>query len=152
MAPAQPQPDGAAALGALRASRRSGHNLEQALRATRQTVRRLANPGFYVTAMIARWRAPRLSPPGLEVLAGEGRERRRQHDGEVRDRPEREVGAAGLRAAEGPELDRQTGEAAALRGDPVERVLVEVLEGKRPRRSVGDRLERVRVERQRRTV
>lgn len=49
---------GASALGALRASRRSGHDLEEALRATHETVRRLGNPDFYVTALIARWRAP----------------------------------------------------------------------------------------------
>jgi serine phosphatase RsbU (regulator of sigma subunit) len=48
---------GAAALGALRAARRSGHDLEQALRATHETVRRLGNPDFYVTALVARWRA-----------------------------------------------------------------------------------------------
>ena len=49
---------GAAALGALRASRRSGHNLEQALLATHQTVHGLGNPEFHVTALVARWRAP----------------------------------------------------------------------------------------------
>jgi serine phosphatase RsbU (regulator of sigma subunit) len=48
---------GAAALGALRAARRSGHDLEQALEAVDETVRRLANPDFYVTALVARWRA-----------------------------------------------------------------------------------------------
>ncbi len=48
---------GAAALGALRAARRSGHNLEQALEIMHDTVRRLGNPDFYVTALIARWRA-----------------------------------------------------------------------------------------------
>ena len=48
---------GAAALGALRASRRSGHDLEQALRSTHETVRLLGNADFYVTALIARWRA-----------------------------------------------------------------------------------------------
>jgi serine phosphatase RsbU (regulator of sigma subunit) len=48
---------GAAALGALRAARRSGHDLEQALEATHETVRRLANPDFFVTALVARWRA-----------------------------------------------------------------------------------------------
>jgi serine phosphatase RsbU (regulator of sigma subunit) len=48
---------GAAALGALRAARRSGHDLEQALHATHETVRRLGNPDFHVTALIARWRA-----------------------------------------------------------------------------------------------
>jgi serine phosphatase RsbU (regulator of sigma subunit) len=48
---------GAAALGALRAARRSGHDLEQALEAMHQTVRRLGNPDFHVTALIARWRA-----------------------------------------------------------------------------------------------
>ncbi|MGI8721060.1 MAG: SpoIIE family protein phosphatase [Geodermatophilaceae bacterium] len=49
---------GAAALGALRAARRSGHNLEQALLSTHQTVLRLGNPEFHVTALMARWRAP----------------------------------------------------------------------------------------------
>ena len=48
---------GAAALGALRAARRSGENLEGALRATHETVRRLANPDFFVTALVARWHA-----------------------------------------------------------------------------------------------
>jgi serine phosphatase RsbU (regulator of sigma subunit) len=48
---------GAAALGALRAARRSGHDLEEALQAVDETVRRLANPEFYVTALVARWRA-----------------------------------------------------------------------------------------------
>ena len=48
---------GAAALGAVRAARRSGHGLEQALQATHETVRRLGNPDFYVTALVARWRA-----------------------------------------------------------------------------------------------
>jgi serine phosphatase RsbU (regulator of sigma subunit) len=48
---------GAAALGALRAARRSGHDLEQALVAMQETVRRLDNPDFYVTALVARWRA-----------------------------------------------------------------------------------------------
>ena len=48
---------GAAALGALRAARRSGHDLEQALQTMHETVRRLENPDFYVTALVARWRA-----------------------------------------------------------------------------------------------
>jgi serine phosphatase RsbU (regulator of sigma subunit) len=48
---------GAAALGALRAARRSGHDLEQAVRATHETVRILGNPDFYVTALVGRWRA-----------------------------------------------------------------------------------------------
>ena len=48
---------GAAALGALRAARRSGHNLQQALLAMHQTVGHLGNPDFYVSALIARWRA-----------------------------------------------------------------------------------------------
>lgn len=48
---------GAAALGALRAARRSGHNLEQAMLAMHETVQRLGNPDFYVSALIARWRA-----------------------------------------------------------------------------------------------
>ena len=48
---------GAAALGALRAARRSGHTLEQAMLAMHETVQRLGNPDFYVSALIARWRA-----------------------------------------------------------------------------------------------
>ena len=48
---------GAAALGALRAARRSGDDLEQALLVMHQTVQRLGNPDFYVSALVARWRA-----------------------------------------------------------------------------------------------
>ena len=47
---------GAAALGALRAARRSGHDLEQALLAMHETVQHLGNPDFYVSALVARWR------------------------------------------------------------------------------------------------
>jgi serine phosphatase RsbU (regulator of sigma subunit) len=49
---------GAAALGALRAARRSGQDLERALAAMHETVHRLANPAFLVTAVVARWHAP----------------------------------------------------------------------------------------------
>jgi serine phosphatase RsbU (regulator of sigma subunit) len=48
---------GAAALGALRAARRDGCDLEQALSLMHETVRRLDHPDFYVTALIARWHA-----------------------------------------------------------------------------------------------
>jgi serine phosphatase RsbU (regulator of sigma subunit) len=48
---------GAAALGALRAARREGSDLEQALSLIDETVRKLENDGFYVTAVIARWHA-----------------------------------------------------------------------------------------------
>jgi serine phosphatase RsbU (regulator of sigma subunit) len=48
---------GASALGALRAARRSGADLEQALSAMHETIRKLDNPGFSMTALIARWRA-----------------------------------------------------------------------------------------------
>jgi AcrR family transcriptional regulator len=48
---------GAAALGSLRAARRSGHTLEQALLAMHETVRHLGNPAFHVSALVARWRA-----------------------------------------------------------------------------------------------
>lgn len=47
---------GAAALGALRAARRSGEDLQEALTAVHETVRRLDNEDFYVTAVFARWR------------------------------------------------------------------------------------------------
>jgi serine phosphatase RsbU (regulator of sigma subunit) len=48
---------GAAALGALRAARRSGEDLTRALTSMHETVRRLDHPTFYITALIARWRA-----------------------------------------------------------------------------------------------
>jgi serine phosphatase RsbU (regulator of sigma subunit) len=48
---------GAAALGALRAARRSGEDLENAVRQMDDTVRRLDNDNFYITALLARWRA-----------------------------------------------------------------------------------------------
>jgi serine phosphatase RsbU (regulator of sigma subunit) len=48
---------GASALGALRAARRSGHGLEQALATMDDTVRRLGNPEFHVSVLVARWRA-----------------------------------------------------------------------------------------------
>jgi serine phosphatase RsbU (regulator of sigma subunit) len=49
---------GAAALGSLRAARRSGRGLGDALRVMDETVRGLGNPEFFVTALVARWRAP----------------------------------------------------------------------------------------------
>jgi len=48
---------GAAALGALRAARRDGSDLQDALALMHQTVRRLDNENFYVSAVIARWHA-----------------------------------------------------------------------------------------------
>ena len=48
---------GAAALGALRAARRSGQDLEHALASVHETVRHLGNREFHITALIARWRA-----------------------------------------------------------------------------------------------
>ena len=48
---------GAAALGALRAARRSGYDLEHALELMDETVRQLGNPDFHVTAIIGRWHA-----------------------------------------------------------------------------------------------
>jgi len=48
---------GASALGALRAARRSGEDLEQAMLSMHDTVRQLGNPDFHVTALVARWRA-----------------------------------------------------------------------------------------------
>jgi serine phosphatase RsbU (regulator of sigma subunit) len=48
---------GAAALGALRSARRSGKDLQEALVAVDETVRRLENDEFFVTAILARWRA-----------------------------------------------------------------------------------------------
>jgi serine phosphatase RsbU (regulator of sigma subunit) len=47
----------AAALGALRAARRSGHGLEEAVHAMDETVRSHRNPDLYVTATVGRWRA-----------------------------------------------------------------------------------------------
>jgi AcrR family transcriptional regulator len=48
---------GAAALGALRAARRSGQDLEDALASVHETVLHLGNSEFHITAVIARWRA-----------------------------------------------------------------------------------------------
>jgi serine phosphatase RsbU (regulator of sigma subunit) len=48
---------GAAALGALRAARRSGQNLDGALRTMHETVRQLGTRDFHITALLARWRA-----------------------------------------------------------------------------------------------
>jgi serine phosphatase RsbU (regulator of sigma subunit) len=48
---------GAAALGALRAARRSGQDLKGALTLMDETIRRLDNSDFYITALLARWRA-----------------------------------------------------------------------------------------------
>jgi serine phosphatase RsbU (regulator of sigma subunit) len=48
---------GASALGALRAARRSGDDLERAVEVMDETVRKLGNPEFHVTALVARWRA-----------------------------------------------------------------------------------------------
>lgn len=48
---------GAAALGGLRAARRSGEDLEAALATMHDTVRQLGNASFYVTLLGARWRA-----------------------------------------------------------------------------------------------
>jgi serine phosphatase RsbU (regulator of sigma subunit) len=48
---------GASALGALRAGRRAGSELPEALALMDETVRALGNRDFYVTALIARWHA-----------------------------------------------------------------------------------------------
>ena len=48
---------GAAALGALRAARRSGHRLEQALQAMHETIRRHQNDALYLNGIVARWQA-----------------------------------------------------------------------------------------------
>ena len=48
---------GAAALGALRAARRSGRGIEQALSLMHETVRGLDHPDFFVSAILARWYA-----------------------------------------------------------------------------------------------
>jgi serine phosphatase RsbU (regulator of sigma subunit) len=48
---------GAAALGALRASRRADGDLEQALSLMHETILKLEHPDFYVTALVARWHA-----------------------------------------------------------------------------------------------
>lgn len=48
---------GAAALGALRAARRSGQDLRTAIAGMDETVRQLGNPDFHVTAVVGRWRA-----------------------------------------------------------------------------------------------
>jgi serine phosphatase RsbU (regulator of sigma subunit) len=49
---------GAAALGALRAARRSGQDLAQAALTMDEVIRALGNPDFRITAILARWHAP----------------------------------------------------------------------------------------------
>jgi serine phosphatase RsbU (regulator of sigma subunit) len=49
---------GAAALGALRAGRRAGGELEHTLSLMHETVRKLDNRDFFVTAWVGRWHAP----------------------------------------------------------------------------------------------
>lgn len=70
---------GAAVLGALRAARRSDHDLVEALTAMDETVKVLGNPEFHVTAVVARWHAVRSTltwvncghpPPYLAFLDG----------------------------------------------------------------------------------
>jgi serine phosphatase RsbU (regulator of sigma subunit) len=48
----------ASALGALRAARRSGQDLEQAAATMDEVIRSLHNRDFFVTAVLARWHAP----------------------------------------------------------------------------------------------
>jgi serine phosphatase RsbU (regulator of sigma subunit) len=48
---------GATALGALRAARRQGSDLSEALSLMHDTVRKLDNEGFFLTAVVARWHA-----------------------------------------------------------------------------------------------
>jgi serine phosphatase RsbU (regulator of sigma subunit) len=48
---------GAAALGSLRAARRSGRDLVEAVALMDETVRALGNRDFFVSALVARWRA-----------------------------------------------------------------------------------------------
>jgi serine phosphatase RsbU (regulator of sigma subunit) len=48
---------GAAALGSLRATRRSGGDLRDAVEAMHDTVRGLGQESFYVTCLLARWKA-----------------------------------------------------------------------------------------------
>jgi serine phosphatase RsbU (regulator of sigma subunit) len=47
---------GAAVLGALRAARRSGHDMEEALRSMDETVRAHQGNDLYVSTLLARWR------------------------------------------------------------------------------------------------
>ena len=64
---------GAAALGALRAARRAGSELEQACRSCTTPCASSSNDDFYVTALVARWHAATAkltldqlrTPPGL---------------------------------------------------------------------------------------
>jgi serine phosphatase RsbU (regulator of sigma subunit) len=70
---------GASALGALRAARRSGADLVEAVRTMDEVVRALADPRYTMTALLARWHAPTATlawincghPPGF-VADAEG--------------------------------------------------------------------------------
>jgi serine phosphatase RsbU (regulator of sigma subunit) len=69
---------GAAVLGALRAARRGGQGLEQALGLMHNTVCELGNPDFHVSVLVGRWRAATATvawvncghPPAYLVDAG----------------------------------------------------------------------------------
>jgi serine phosphatase RsbU (regulator of sigma subunit) len=71
---------GASALGALRAARRAGQDLEQAAVSIDEVIRGLGNPQFTLTAILARWHAPTSTlawincghPPGF-VADADGR-------------------------------------------------------------------------------
>ena len=49
---------GASALGALRAARRAGQDLQEAAGSMDEVIRALGNPQFTLTAILARWHAP----------------------------------------------------------------------------------------------
>jgi serine phosphatase RsbU (regulator of sigma subunit) len=70
---------GAAALGALRAARRAGGDLEQAFTLMHETVRSLDHPDFYVSVILCRWHAAigtlrwvNCGHPPAYVVDGEG--------------------------------------------------------------------------------
>jgi serine phosphatase RsbU (regulator of sigma subunit) len=69
----------ATALGALRAARRSGLGLREAVMAMDEMVRTLANPDFELSAILARWHAPTAAltwincgHPPAQLIDGDG--------------------------------------------------------------------------------
>ena len=87
---------GAAALGALRAARRDGCDLPEAPSLMHETVRRLENERFFVTATIARWHAATTSSRGS--TAGTRRATRRSTATGRADRPRHPVLGLGAQA------------------------------------------------------
>jgi len=107
---------GAVALGAFRAKRKVGGDLEDVALAVHQTIREVAIEGAFVNATIARWHAP--SSSFSWITAGEQRPLLITERGEVQALADRTHHSLGLGAAE------RSFEATRRRLRPGERLLL----------------------------